>query len=68
MSERKNLAIYNCQTCMFITRNKKDYERHIRSNKHTRHHHSVACEPLEHAAANDDDAIHKRPVRPTSCR
>ena len=34
MSEGKSLAIYNCQTCMFITKNKKDYERHLRSKKH----------------------------------
>ena len=34
MSEIKPLAIYNCQTCMFITKNKKDYERHIQSKKH----------------------------------
>jgi hypothetical protein len=36
---------------MFITRNKKDYDRHIRSKKHTHNHHSVACDPLEHAIA-----------------
>lgn len=34
MSESKSLAIYNCQRCMFITKNKKDYERHVRSKKH----------------------------------
>jgi len=34
MSEIKSLAIYNCQTCMFITKNKKDYERHLQSKKH----------------------------------
>ena len=34
MSEGKSLVIYNCQTCMFITKNKKDYERHLRSKKH----------------------------------
>jgi len=34
MSESKSLAIYNCQTCMFITKNKKDYERHLQSKKH----------------------------------
>ena len=34
MSESKSLAIYNCQRCMFITNNKKDYERHVGSKKH----------------------------------
>lgn len=34
MSESISLAIYNCQTCMFITKNKKDYERHLQSKKH----------------------------------
>ena len=34
MSESKSLAIYNCQTCMFLTNNKKDYDRHVRSKKH----------------------------------
>lgn len=33
-SESKSLTIYNCLSCMFITRNKKDYERHVRTKKH----------------------------------
>ena len=31
-------TIYNCETCMFLTRNKKDYARHLKSRKHLENH------------------------------
>lgn len=34
----ESLVIYNCETCMFITRNKKDYTRHLKSRKHLENH------------------------------
>lgn len=54
MSEGKSLAIYNCQTCMFITKNKKDYERHLRSKKHQD---SSLCNipVIEHKDTNQKD-------------
>jgi len=30
----ESLVIYNCETCMFLTRNKKDYTRHLKTRKH----------------------------------
>lgn len=35
-------AIYNCEPCMFLTRNKKDYTRHLKSRKHLENHPSEA--------------------------
>ena len=35
-------TIYNCETCMFLTRNKKDYARHLKSRKHLENHPMVA--------------------------
>lgn len=66
MSESKSLAIYNCQTCMFITKNKKDYERHLRSKKHQD---SIERKPLIFANVHNDDTskddtFHKMPVCP----
>ncbi len=37
----QSLVIYNCETCMFITRNKKDYTRHLNSRKHIENHPAV---------------------------
>ena len=34
----QSLVIYNCEACMFITRNKKDYTRHLKSRKHLENH------------------------------
>ena len=34
----QSLVIYNCEACMFITRNKKDYTRHLKSRKHIENH------------------------------
>lgn len=31
-------VIYNCEKCMFLTRNKKDYTRHLKSRKHLENH------------------------------
>ena len=66
MSEGKSLAIYNCQTCMFITKNKKDYERHLRSKKHQN---SIERKPLIFANVHNDDTskddtFQKMPVCP----
>ena len=66
MSEGKSLAIYNCQTCMFITKNKKDYERHLRSKKHQD---SIERKPLIFANVHNDDTskddtFQKMPVCP----
>ena len=62
MSEGKSLAIYNCQTCMFITKNKKDYERHLQSKKHR-----VSAFQIPTIVANIDDTakdvtLHKPPM------
>lgn len=47
----QSLVIYNCETCMFITRNKKDYTRHLKSRKHLENH------------PTDDNAVqHFQPV------
>ena len=35
-------TIYNCKTCMFLTRNKKDYARHLKSRKHLENHPTAA--------------------------
>ena len=66
MSEGKSLAIYNCQTCMFITKNKKDYERHVQSKKHQD---SIERKPLIFANVHNDDTtkddtFQKMPVCP----
>ncbi len=37
----QSLVIYNCEACMFITRNKKDYTRHLNSRKHIENHPAV---------------------------
>ena len=47
----QSLVVYNCETCMFITRNKKDYTRHLKSRKHLENH------------PTDDNAVqHFQPV------
>ena len=28
------MSIYNCEECKFITENKRDYQRHIKTKKH----------------------------------
>ena len=66
MSESKSLAIYNCQTCMFITKNKKDYERHVQSKKHQD---SIERKPIIFANVHNDDTtkddtFQKMPVCP----
>ena len=48
------IAIYNCETCMFFTRNKKDYTRHLKSQKHLENHPSTTV----------DDS---KPVKTSSC-
>ena len=62
MSESKSLAIYNCQTCMFITKNKKDYQRHLQSKKHR----VSAFQTITIVAKHDDtakyDTFHKPPM------
>ena len=35
-------TIYNCETCMFLTRNKKDYTRHLKTRKHLENHPTVS--------------------------
>ena len=65
MSEGKSLAIYNCQTCMFITKNKKDYQRHLQSKKHRV---SVFQPPT--FVANDDtikDDTFQKPLICSNC-
>ena len=66
MSESKSIAIYNCQTCMFITKNKKDYERHLQSKKHR-----VSAFQIPTIVANiddtaKDDTFHK-PLMCSNC-
>jgi uncharacterized C2H2 Zn-finger protein len=55
MSESKSLAIYNCQTCMFITKNKKDYQRHLQSKKHRVSVFQPQPQPPTFVANDDDD-------------
>ena len=40
-------VIYNCETCMFLTRNKKDYTRHLKSRKHLENHPCQATDATE---------------------
>jgi len=40
-------AIYNCEMCMFLTRNKKDYTRHLKSRKHLENHPCQATDATE---------------------
>jgi len=47
-------AIYNCETCMFFTRNKKDYTRHLTSQKHLENHPNTT---------NDDS----KPAKTSTC-
>lgn len=53
----ESLAIYNCETCMFLTRNKKDYSRHLKSRKHLENHPSK----------NDASEEEARPPKIHSC-
>lgn len=55
-------TIYNCETCMFLTRNKKDYARHLKSRKHLENHPTVAPDAdtataTDTATDTDKDAI-----------
>lgn len=43
-------VIYNCETCMFLTRNKKDYTRHLKSRKHLENH---PCQATDATGATD---------------
>ena len=66
MSE--SLVIYNCETCMFITRNKKDYARHLRSRKHQENHSTAASDAdtataTDTATDTDKDATHPSCVK-----
>jgi uncharacterized C2H2 Zn-finger protein len=63
MSESKSLAIYNCQTCMFITKNKKDYERHLQSKKHR----VSAFQTLTIVAKHDDTIKDETCQKPLMC-
>ena len=66
--ESKSLAIYNCQTCMFITRNKKDYERHIRSKKHLINNPSGHLSILKPTVIVDDnDSLDQKPPMCPNC-
>ena len=68
ISESKSLAIYNCQTCMFITRNKKDYERHVRSKKHLINDPSGHLSILKSTVIVDDnDALDQKPPMCPNC-
>jgi uncharacterized C2H2 Zn-finger protein len=68
ISESKSLAIYNCQTCMFITRNKKDYERHIRSKKHLVNDPSGHLSILKPTVIIDDnDTLDQKPPMCPNC-
>lgn len=47
--------LYNCEYCSFHTNNKKDYEKHLLTNKHYKAYHVAMCEccattiPLPHS-------------------
>ena len=43
----ESLVIYNCEACMFITRNKKDYTRHLNSRKHLENHPTASQEATD---------------------
>ena len=40
-------TIYNCEMCMFLTRNKKDYTRHLKSRKNLENHPCQAPDATE---------------------
>jgi hypothetical protein len=63
MSESKSLAIYNCQTCMFITKNKKDYQRHLQSKKHR----VSAFQTITIVAKHDDTIKDETFQKPPMC-
>ena len=46
-------VIYNCETCMFLTRNKKDYTRHLNSRKHLENHPCQATDATDATGATD---------------
>ena len=48
-------VIYNCETCMFLTRNKKDYTRHLKSRKHLENH---PCQATGATDATDATPLH----------
>jgi len=52
----KSLVVYNCESCYFITSNKKDYNRHLLSRKH------AELAPKTNVA--DDDAVVITPTIP----
>lgn len=47
--------IYNCETCMFLTRNKKDYVRHMKTRKHLENHSAAAPDADTATATTDTD-------------
>ena len=59
----ESLAIYNCELCMFLTKNKKDYSRHLKSRKHLENH-----QPAQDAdTAKEDASEEARPPKIPSC-
>ena len=46
-------VIYNCETCMFLTRNKKDYTRHLKSRKHLENHPCQVTDATDATGATD---------------
>jgi uncharacterized C2H2 Zn-finger protein len=63
MFESKSLSIYNCQACMFITKNKKDYQRHLQSKKHR----VSAFHTLTIVAKHDDTITDETFQKPPMC-
>lgn len=58
-------VIYNCETCMFLTRNKKDYTRHLKSRKHLENH---PCQATDATGATDaTDATDATPQHCAKC-
>jgi hypothetical protein len=57
-------TIYNCETCMFLTRNKKDYTRHLKTRKHLENHPTAASDADTATATDTDkDATHPSCVK-----
>jgi len=60
----RSLVIYHCEGCIFITRNKKDYTRHLNSQKHLQNYPPPPPPP---APPDTTPAPTPAPKKPTVC-
>lgn len=59
--------IYNCETCMFLTRNKKDYARHMKTRKHLENHSAAAPDADTATTATTDTTYTDKDATHPSC-